>query len=316
MIVLTGGAGFIGSNVLRELNLRGIDDVVVVDDLTDGRKFSNIVDAQFSEYLDKDKFRTAMQTNSSEFAELDCIIHLGACSDTTEWDGKYMLDINYNYSKEMLDYCVARDIRMVYASSAAVYGLSSSFAEQPENEMPLNVYGYSKLLFDRYVRKLPEEKQRNIAGLRYFNVYGPRESHKGKMASVFFHFHHQLERDGGLKLFAGSHGCEDGEHRRDFIYVDDAVDVTLWMVDNRGVSGIFNCGTGRAETFNQVARSVLSYHESGELSYVPMPTQLHAAYQSYTCADLAALRKAGYSVEFLEVEQGARRYLDWLTGNI
>ena len=316
MIVLTGGAGFIGSNVLLELNARGIDDVLVVDDLSDGRKFKNIVEARFSDYMDKDEFRRAILGGSTEFADAESIIHLGACSDTTEWDGKFMLDINYAYSKDILHYCLKNGLRMVYASSAAVYGLSNEFSESPENESPLNVYGYSKLLFDRYIQKLPQEDQSNVVGLRYFNVYGPRESHKDKMASVFFHFNKQFHNDGILKLFARSHGCEDGEHRRDFIHVDDAVNVTLWMAQNKQISGVFNCGTGRAESFNQVANAIANYHGGGNIQYVPMPESLHDAYQSFTCADLGKLRDAGYDAEFIPVEQGARRYLDWLTGNI
>ena len=315
MIVLTGGAGFIGSNLLLALNARGIDDVVVVDDLTVGQKFSNIVDGRFTDYLDKDEFRRAIRSGSNDFANTECVIHLGACSDTTEWDGKFMLDVNYDYSKDVLHYCLNQELRMVYASSAAVYGLSSEFSECPKNEFPLNIYGYSKLLFDRYVRNLPQEQQHNLVGLRYFNVYGPRESHKDKMASVFYHFNNQLQTAGALKLFGGSHGCANGEHRRDFVHVDDAVNVTLWMALNSQVSGIFNCGSGQAESFNCVANSILDYHGRGEINYIQMPKALHAAYQSYTCADLTSLRDAGYGAEFIQVEQGAGRYLDWLTGN-
>ncbi|MGR8949969.1 MAG: ADP-glyceromanno-heptose 6-epimerase [Gammaproteobacteria bacterium] len=316
MIVVTGGAGFIGSNIVTELNRRGIDDIVVIDDLTDGRKFSNFVDAKILDYIDKEEFRRMLGSRSAEFVDTTCMIHLGACSDTTEWDGKYMMDNNYAYSKEVLHYSVERNIRLVYASSAAVYGLNPSFVEAPANEKPLNVYGYSKLMFDRYVRQLPDAQQSNIVGLRYFNVYGPHESHKGKMASVFYHFNNQLVEDGTLKLFGASHGCKDGEHRRDFVHVDDAVAVTLWMSETTDVSGIFNCGTGRAATFNDVAKAIISYHGDGAVNYVNMPEHLRKAYQSYTCADLTSLRGAGYDASFAAVAEGAKRYLDCLTGNI
>jgi ADP-L-glycero-D-manno-heptose 6-epimerase len=316
MIILTGGAGFIGSNVLHELNRQGVEDIIVVDDLSDGHKFSNIVDGRFTEYLDKDHFRRMITTGSSELGNAEAIIHLGACSDTTEWDGKFMLDINYAYSKDVLHYCLERDVRMVYASSAAVYGLAENFEEDPVNEKPLNVYGYSKLLFDRYLLRLPASQRANVVGLRYFNVYGPREYHKGKMASVFYHFNNQLVGTGELKLFAESHGCGPGEHRRDFIHVDDAVKVTLWMTKNADVAGVFNCGTGVAETFNCVASAIVDYHGGGDIGYVQMPTHLHDAYQSYTRASLTKLRSVGYDEEFVAAEQGTRRYLDWLTGNI
>lgn len=315
MIVLTGGAGFIGSNVLHELNKQGRNDIIVVDDLSDGKKFKNIVDGEFVEYLDKDEFRRLILSGSDAFNGTECIIHLGACSDTTEWDGKYMLDINYAYSRDVLQYCLAADIRMVYASSAAVYGLNEDFIENPINERPLNVYGYSKLIFDQHLRRLPTEQRANVVGLRYFNVYGPRESHKQKMASVFYHFFRQLEKTNKVKLFAASHGCEDGEHRRDFIHVEDAVKVTLWMVNNPQCFGIFNCGTGVANTFNKVAQAVTRYAGGGEIEYIEMPNGLKDSYQSYTCANIDALRQAGYDEEFLSIEDGAERYLNWLTGN-
>lgn len=313
MIIVTGGAGFIGSNVLLELNRQNQHDIVVVDDLSDGRKFSNLVDATFTDYQDKDEFRRALNSKTSDFANVDCVIHLGACSDTTEWDGKYMMDINYAYSKDVLDYCLENDIRLVYASSAAVYGLNRDFKEVPANEKPLNVYGYSKLMFDNYVRRLPERTRGNIVGLRYFNVYGPREAHKSKMASVAYHFNQQLEAENQVRLFGASHGCDDGAHQRDFVYVDDAVEVTLWAAREAGTGGIFNCGTGHTATFNDVAESVIGYHGAGSIKYIEMPASLYKAYQSYTCADLGQLKSAGYDADFLNVREGIRRYLDWLT---
>ena len=315
MIILTGGAGFIGSNVLTELNRRGVEDVIVVDDLTDGHKFSNLVDAKFLDYFDKDEFRGMVNANSRDLHDIECIIHLGACSDTTEWNGKYMLDNNYAYSKELLHFSNTIGCRLVYASSAAVYGLNPEFLETPTNERPLNVYGYSKLMFDRYVRQLAPELRANVVGLRYFNVYGPGESHKNKMASVFYHFHQQLLDEQTVRLFGASHNCSDGEHQRDFIHVDDAVGVTLWMADHGEVSGIFNCGTGHASTFNDVARAIIDYHGVGDIDYIEMPHHLRPAYQSFTCADLGNLRNAGYKAGFATVSEGAKRYLDCLTGN-
>ena len=315
MIIVTGGAGFIGSNLLFELNRRQINDILVVDDLSDGHKFSNLVDIQFADYLDKNEFRRILTSESKEIANVDYVIHLGACSDTTEWDGKYMLDNNYAYSKDVLHYCLNNDLRLVYASSAAVYGLNRQFEEQPSNEKPLNVYGFSKLMFDQYVRRLTDDSQSNIVGLRYFNVYGPREAHKNKMASVFYHFNRQLNGDERVRLFGASHGCANGGHERDFIYVEDAVDVTLWMADHPEIGGVFNCGTGLPATFNDVAEAVIEYHGKGEIEYIPMPDALRDAYQSYTRAELARLRAAGYDSRFVDVKQGAKRYLDWLTGN-
>ena len=313
MIVVTGGAGFIGSNVIRELNQQQVDDIVVVDDLSDGHKFGNLLDTQVADYLDKNEFREAVASNSREFANLEYIIHLGACSDTTEWNGKYMMDTNYTYSKEVLKYCLANNLRLVYASSAAVYGLSENFKESPRNERPLNVYGYSKLIFDQYVRRLPQAQQTQVVGLRYFNVYGPRESHKNKMASVFYHFHQQLCDAGQVRLFGASHGCANGEHKRDFVFVDDAATMTIWMAKQAGFGGIYNCGTGSTATFNEVANAVIEYHGRGDIGYIEMPEPLRPAYQSYTCADLTNLRAAGYDANFLNVKAGARRYLDWLT---
>ena len=313
MIIVTGGAGFIGSNVVGELNRKNRDDIVVVDDMTDGHKFSNLSELSFADYLDKNEFRRALGSDSRQFADLDYIIHLGACSDTTEWNGQYMMDNNYTYSKEVLNYSIANDIRLVYASSAAVYGLNTAFTENPQNEKPLNVYGYSKLLFDQYVRRLPDEARNQIVGLRYFNVYGPGEAHKAKMASVFYHFNRQLLDSKQVRLFGASHGCADGAHQRDFIYVGDAVNVTLWMAEHGEVGGIYNCGTGTAATFNDVARAVIDYHRAGDIEYIAMPDTLHDAYQSYTCADLSNLRAAGYNADFHDIKEGARRYLDWLS---
>lgn len=312
MIIVTGGAGFIGSNLVHELNRRGTEDIVVVDDLTDGRKFVNISLASIADYQDFEEFRSNFTSGRLSHAKIERIYHLGACSTTTEWDGRMMLDRNYAYSRDLIDFCVQGSIPIVYASSAAVYGMSAEFAENRTNERPLNVYGYSKQLIDRYVLRLRETSSCQIVGIRFFNVYGPREQHKNTMASVAFHFDRQLQQTQRIKLFEASHGYAAGEQRRDFVYVDDAVAMTLWFAEQPGCSGIFNCGTGRAETFNQVAKAVLNWHGRGQIEYIPFPESLLAAYQSFTQADLTLLRAAGCEINFRDVNQGVRDYLDWL----
>lgn len=314
MIVVTGGAGFIGSNLVHELNARGRDDVIVVDDLTDGRKFTNLTDATVADYYDRDEFIALVAARSPRLANVELVYHLGACSDTTEWNGRYMLETNFRYSRELLDFCQERAMAFIYASSAAVYGGGSEFVELPACERPLNVYGYSKLLFDQYVRRVLPAARARICGLRYFNVYGPREQHKGRMASIAFHANRQLIEQGVVKLFGASHGCPPGGQRRDFISVFDAVKVTLWCGTEAGQSGIYNCGTGRAETFNAVGEAVLSWHGRGRIEYIPFPEDLVGAYQAYTQADPSRLRAAGYRESFLDVAGGMRRYLDWLNG--
>jgi ADP-L-glycero-D-manno-heptose 6-epimerase len=309
MYIVTGGAGFIGSNVARDLIGRG-HDVVIVDNLTNGHKFVNMADLAIADYIDKEDFVSRLL--AGEFSGIEGILHQGACSATTEWDGRYMMANNYDYSKALLHYCLDKSVPYIYASSAAVYGASTTFTEAPANERPLNVYGYSKLQFDRYVRRVAAEPKSPVVGLRYFNVYGPREQHKGSMASVAFHFNNQVRADGEVRLFEGSGGYGDGEQLRDFVYVDDISAINLWFLDNPGVSGIFNAGTGRAQTFNDVANAVIDWHGSGEIRYIPFPDHLRGAYQSYTEADLTALRDAGCDVKFRPVEDGVRGYLDEL----
>lgn len=314
MIIITGGAGFIGSNLVKGLNDAGFSELLVVDDLTDGTKFRNLADCRIADYVDKDRFIAEVSTSGLD-ANARAVFHLGACSTTTEWDGRYMLDNNYEYSKRLLRACVQRHIPFIYASSASVYGMGPGFAEDPLNEKPLNVYAYSKFLFDHYVRQRLSTSRSQIVGLRYFNVYGPREQHKGKMASVAYHLNTQLMGQGKVRLFAGCDGYSDGEQRRDFVYVGDTVAVKLWLLENPRVSGIFNVGSGRAQSFNDVARAVIQWHRRGEIEYIPFPEDLVGRYQSYTQADIGALREAGYKGEFLTVEQGVRRYLDWLNAN-
>jgi len=309
LIIVTGGAGFIGSNIVRSLNRRGIDDIVVVDDLQDGRKFANLRDCRISEYCDKDALLGFLRTG--RFDRPTAIFHQGACAVTTEWDGRYMMDVNYRYSIELLEFCVSQKVPLIYASSAAVYGASTTFGETDrESERPLNVYGYSKLLFDQYVRRQVQLANSQIVGLRYFNVYGPGETFKGRMASVAFHLHRQLLETGEVRLFDGHDGYAAGEQRRDFVYVSDVANVNLWMLDHPQVSGIFNVGTGRAATFNEIARALLNWHGAGNISYIPFPEDLKSRYQSFTQADIGALRRVGYEGTFKTVDEGVKEYLD------
>ena len=309
MIIVTGGAGFIGSNLVKALNDKGFTDVLVVDDLTDGIKFRNLVDCQVIDYLDKDDFLQMVKQERNFTENIEAIFHQGACSATTEWDGRYMMENNYAYSKALLHYCLKLKIPFIYASSAAVYGIGENFKEAKENEAPVNVYGYSKYLFDEYVRRLVTEPESLVVGLRYFNVYGPREQHKGSMASVAWHLNQQIQETGKMKLFEGSGGYADGDQRRDFIHVDDVVKVNLWMLEN-GTYGIVNVGTGASRPFNDVAKAIISWHGKGEINYIEFPVHLKGSYQSYTEADIHSLRKMGYEDDFLSVEEGVKQYLD------
>ncbi|AGA34337.1 ADP-L-glycero-D-manno-heptose-6-epimerase [Thioalkalivibrio nitratireducens DSM 14787] len=308
MIIVTGGAGFIGSNLVHELNLRGQTDIVVVDNLTRGEKALNLADCTIADYLDKDDFG-ARVLEGRALGRAEAVFHLGACSATTEWDGRYMMRNNFDYTRALFHACQDLRIPFIYASSASVYGGGRVFAENPANERPLNVYGYSKLLFDQYLRRHMRELAAPVVGLRYFNVYGPREQHKGSMASVAHHFQNQLAGTGRVRLFEGCDGYADGEQQRDFVDVQDCVNVKLWLLEHPEVSGIFNLGTGRARSFNDMARAVIEAWGSGEIEYIPFPDHLKGRYQSYTQADLTALRAAGCDLEFRDVEAGAARYV-------
>lgn len=309
MIVVTGGSGFIGSNIVKALNKIGYNDILVVDNLKNGTKYTNLVDLNITDYMDKEDFIAGIIAGDN-FANIDTIFHKGACSSTTEWDGKYIMNNNYQYSKKLLHYCMERQIPFLYASSAATYGSrKEKFIEDRQYEKPLNIYGYSKFLFDQYVRSVLPQAESQICGFRYFNVYGPREAHKGNMASVIFHLNNQINAGENLKLFTGSEGF-----KRDFIYVVDVAAINLWFWQ-KSISGIFNCGTGRAESFQAVADAVLNHHQKGQLEYIPFPEKLKEHYQAYTQADLTQLRTAGYTQPFKTITKGVAKYLRWLNHN-
>ena len=325
-VVVTGAAGFIGSNIVKGLNARGIYDIIAVDDLTQGDKFRNLADLKIADYVDMDMFYDLFAENF--FGKVEAVFHEGACSDTMEADGKYMMDNNYTLSCGLFNACRERGTRLLYASSAAVYGGSDTFRETPEFERPLNVYGYSKLLFDQRMRRECgsgfASATRQVAGFRYFNVYGPREQHKGRMASVAFHQFNQFRAEGKVKLFGEYGGYGAGEQRRDFVFIDDVVAVNLWFFDHPEKSGIFNLGTGRAQPFNDVATAVVNSLRKdpgqpafdagaaasrGLIEYTPFPDALRGKYQCYTQADLAALRAAGCDHVFADVQSGVARYM-------
>jgi ADP-L-glycero-D-manno-heptose 6-epimerase len=312
MIVVTGGAGFIGSNIVRALNQRGERNILLVDHLTNGRKMHNIADLDIADYMDKEEFLEKIGV-AHFFDGVRAVFHQGACSATTEWDGRFVMANNYDYSKRLLHWCIARNVAFMYASSASVYGNGNhGFRVDRSCERPINMYAYSKFQFDQYVRPLLAKTKSPIVGFRYFNVYGPREQHKGSMSSTAFHFNRQVTEQKKAKLFEGCDGMANGEQKRDFVYVDDVVDVNLWFLDHPEQRGIYNVGTGRAETFNAVAQAVIDWHQEGGIEYIPFPEHLKGAYQSYTQADISGLREAGYMKDFLTVKQGVARYLDWL----
>ncbi len=324
-VVVTGTAGMIGSNIVHGLNAIGVDDIIAVDDLTDGPKYRNLLGAKLSDYFDRSEFYPRFAKR--EFGKVDAVLHEGACSDTMEHNGRYMLDTNYRCSKDLLDACQAQGTRLLYASSAATYGGSASFREEPEFEQPLNVYGYSKLLFDNVVRRMLPTATTQVAGFRYFNVYGPREQHKGRMASVAFHHYNQFRETGRVKLFGPYGGYAAGEQSRDFIFVDDVVAVNLWFLQHPQASGIFNLGSGRAQPFNDVALATVNAAralkgepalplaamvQQGLVEYVDFPAALVGKYQCFTQADLTRLRATGCQHAFADVATGVERYVAWL----
>ncbi len=325
MIIVTGGAGFIGANIVKGLNERGRDDILVVDNLERGDKFLNLTDCEIADYRDKRDFLTDI-ADGVYAGRVEAIFHEGACSDTMNHDGLYMMRNNFEFSKTLLAFCEREGAQFLYASSASVYGAGRVFREERAVESPLNVYGYSKFLFDQYVRRRPKGGCQ-VVGFRYFNVYGPREQHKGRMASVAYHFFHQYRETGQVRLFGGSGGFAAGEQRRDFVSVEDVVKINLHFFDHKGVSGIYNVGTGRAQTFNDVATATVNAlrRHNGEgplttaelvareiITYIPFPEALAGKYQSFTQADVGALRAAGYTAPSYDVEQGVGRYVERL----
>jgi len=322
--VVTGAAGFIGSNLVKALNGRGATNIIAVDNLSKADKFRNLADCEIADFLDKEDFIGRLVGGDFD-GEISVVLHQGACSDTMESDGRYMMQNNYRYSLDILDYCQCEGVPLLYASSASVYGGGGVFRESREYESPLNVYAYSKFLFDQVVRRRWSERTAQIAGFRYFNVYGPREQHKGRMASVAFHFFNQYRADGCVKLFEGCDGYPDGGQRRDFVSVEDVVKVNLHFLDHPEKSGIFNLGTGNAQGFNDVAVAVINtlraangadkltleqMHQQQLIRYIPFPEALRGKYQSYTQADMTAMREVGYAEKFLTVEQGTGNYVN------
>jgi len=324
-LVVTGAAGMVGANLLHGLNARGIDEIIAVDDLTDGSKHRNLLGARFADYFDRSEFYPRFARG--EFGRIDAVLHQGACSDTMEHNGQLMMALNYRCTKDLLDACQQQRTRLIYASSAAVYGGSAVFRESPGHERPLNVYGYSKLLTDQVVRRLLPTARVQVAGLRYFNVYGPREQHKGRMASVALHHSMQFATEGRVKLFGAYGGYGAGAQSRDFVHVDDVVAVNLWFLEHGGTSGVFNVGSGRSQPFNDVAHAVVNAWRArrgeaalpleqqvaqGLVEYIDFPAALVGKYQCFTQADLAALRGAGCDHAFADVASGVQRYVEWL----
>ena len=312
MIIVTGSNGFIGSNLIKELNKNQNTKILAVDDQKDPELQKNIADCNIHEFFDIDEFLGKVENGEFDNKNIEAIFHQGACSDTMEWDSEYLLKNNFYYSKTLLNLAERINAPFIYASSASVYGSGKIFKESKENEDPINLYAFSKYLFDQLVRKRLKSNTSQIAGMRYFNVYGPNESHKGGMASVAYHLHQQLKTGDKVKLFEGTDGYGNGEQRRDFIHVEDVVKVNTWLLNNSNVSGIFNVGTGRSQTFNEVAKAVLEWNQKGSLEYIPFPDKLQGSYQSYTEADISKLRNAGYSENFLDVSSGVKKYLDTL----
>ncbi len=325
-LVVTGAAGFIGANLIEGLNALGIDNIIAVDHDQDGLKSSNLAGLQFSEFVKADAFYSAFAQGA--YGHIDAVLHQGACSDTMETNRAYMMANNFDCSRQLFEACQQQGTRLLYASSAAVYGNSSAFAESPENEAPLNLYGESKLLFDNFLRShlgaAPlsrfAQTKTQVAGFRYFNVYGPREQHKDRMASVAFHEFHQMQREGRVKLFGAYEGYAAGQQMRDFVSVRDVVAVNLWFLDHPEISGIFNLGTGRAQPFNDLARAVVNHFKPlgntlGFIDYIDFPAALKGKYQSYTQADLVALRAAGCDHAFADVQTGVAAYMRWLSSN-
>ena len=301
MIIVTGGAGFIGSNIIKGLNDHGVSDILVVDNLEKAEKHLNLNRLKFLDFVDKRDFDfTSFLSNEN----VDAVFHEGACADTVESNGRYMMKNNYEYSKQLLDASIDNNVKFIYASSASTYGNGTDgFKENSECEYPLNIYAYSKFLFDQYVRKvLDAGVPSQVVGLRYFNVYGEQENHKGRMASLVFKLFHQAKAGNDLEIFEGSK-----EFLRDFIYVKDVVDMNLHLL-NKDDSGIFNAGTGKARSFLDIAK-VVSDHTSKKIVTIPFPEDLKGKYQKFTEADMSKFIATGYSKPFTSLEDGIKSYI-------
>ncbi len=324
--IVTGATGFIGANIVKALNERGITDIIAVDNLKKADKFKNLTDCEIADYLDKQEFLDLVLDGAFD-DNMEAVFHEGACSDTMETDGQYMMANNYRYTVSLFNACQENGVPLLYASSASVYGAGRIFSEQREHEAPLNVYGYSKFLFDQYLRRHMHDLRAQVVGFRYFNVYGPREQHKGRMASVAFHFFNQYMAEGKVKLFEGCEGYGNGEQVRDFVSVEDVVKVNMFFLDHPELSGIFNLGTGASQSFNDVAvaavnacrkakgepvLSLAELQQQGIINYIDFPEALKGKYQSFTQADISSLRSVGYLDPFLTVQQGVERYVGHL----
>jgi len=318
MIIVTGGAGFIGSNIVKELNNRGRSDILIVDDLTEGMKVRNLQMLDFHDYIDCKDFDAAVAENSFDCGPIEVIFHEGACSSTMVYDGRFMMKNNFEGTKNLFHYSQERRIPFIYASSASTYGYGKNgFREHSECEEALNPYAFSKLFFDRYLRRFRSHNQlqSQVVGLRYFNVYGPNENHKGKMASLVGQMYNKLKETGEITLFEGIDGYGNGEQTRDFIYVKDVVKVNMFFWEHPELSGIFNCGTGHSHTFNQFMQAVIDYHGSGKITYIPFPEVLRGKYQNYTQADDTKLLAAGYDGGFTDINEAVREYCELLENN-
>ncbi|WP_288235962.1 ADP-glyceromanno-heptose 6-epimerase [uncultured Prochlorococcus sp.] len=314
MIIITGGAGFIGSNLVR--HLWEDEDIVVVDNFENGKKLLNIGNIPIVDLIDKKQF--LKELNKTRFKDCDYLIHLGAASATTEWNGKYLIENNYKYSKILLEWCIERNINFIYASSASVYGLGKNgFCVEKNIEDPINAYAYSKFLFDEYVKRIIRNNNKiQISGLRFFNVYGPYEEHKKEMSSPIHKFYKQLIDSKKIKLFKSYGGFESGNHKRDFISVFDCIEVIKWIISNKSVSGIFNCGTGKAATFKEVAEIIIEIIGYGEIEYIDFPEKLKNAYQSFTCADMDPLKNLGLNHKFSNINYGIKKIFDICDSNL
>ncbi|MGH7780190.1 MAG: ADP-glyceromanno-heptose 6-epimerase [Candidatus Binataceae bacterium] len=302
MLVVTGGAGFIGSNLVRALNQRGDTDILLVDRI--GANFRNLSDLGFSDFMEPEAMLRAIERDAMP-PSVDAIFHQGACADTTQSDGRYMMENNFTFSRELLAFAMKRRAPFVYASSAAVYGANRVTLAEPANESPLNLYALSKLAFDNHVRHIARAASSTVVGLRYFNVYGPREAHKGNMASMAYQLFRQLRETDVARLFIGTGGFGDGGQRRDFVFVEDVVRVNLHFASAPKQQKIINVGTGKSRSFNDLARALIHLRGGrGSIEYFPFDESLKGKYQSFTEADLTALRSAGYTAGFTPLEQG------------